>query len=279
MTINRFMKILIIGLFLGSHFSWANPNCSKKISVAFYEFGLLYHQDEGIDRAVIDELAQRSQCQFTMATLPRAQIWLELSSGQTMLSVSAIKTPERDIFAYFSVPYIRLKNMAVLPKAIAEKYPNFNAFLASPTLRWGVVASYRHGEVQDALINQLRAQSRVDEAKDSEQLFQWLRDGQIQGAFAQPTAYNFYFRRLQFNQQAVARDWAPSDRGVEARLVFSKKHFSAAEVQQWNNLLLAMRQDGTLQRILARYLPQSELKRSLIQESTADQANSENQAK
>lgn len=275
----RFMNILITGLLLSCGPSWAGPSCTKKISVAFYEFGLLYHQDEGIDRALIDELAQRSQCQFTMSTLPRAQIWLELSSGQTMLSVSAIKTPEREIFAYFSVPYIRLKNMAVLPKAIAEKYPNFNAFLANPTLRWGVVTSYRHGEAQDALINQLRAQSRVDEAKDSEQLFQWLRDGQIHGAFAQATAYNFYFRRLQFNQSAVARDWLPSDRGVEARLVFSKKHFSAADVQQWNTLLLSMRQDGSLQRILARYLPQSELKRSLSTELTADQANNENPAK
>jgi polar amino acid transport system substrate-binding protein len=262
------MRKFLIGalLLLSSHLALALPSCPKKISVAFYEFGLLFHQGDGIDRAIIDELAKRSRCDFQYSSQARANIWNGIQTGQIMLSVSAIKTPDRTEFAHFSTPYLRLKNVAILPRTIAERYPDPKAFLANPELRWGIVKSYRHGATQDALLAELRQQNRVLEANDSGELFQWLRDGKIHGLFAQATAYNFYFRQLQFSKLPVARDWAPQDRGVEARLVFSKKHFSEAEIKDWDQIIDAMQDDGTIERILNKYLPASEVKRSLISE-------------
>ncbi|WP_373974475.1 transporter substrate-binding domain-containing protein [Chitinibacter sp. SCUT-21] len=243
----------------------------KKISLAFYEFGLLYHQDVGIDRDLVDELIKRSRCQFELSNLPRAQIWNELSSGQLMMSVSAIKTPEREVFSLFSAPYLRLKNMAVMQKHIADQNPDAARFLANSNLRWGVVKSYKHGAEQDELIEKLRAQERVIEAKDSAELFQMLSENKIQGLFAQATAYNFYARQLSFDKPLVARDWAPVDRGVEARLVYSKKHFSEADMAAWDQIIYQMQADGTIQKIIARYLPTPEVKRTLI--PTVDQLN------
>lgn len=46
-------------------------------------------------------------------------------------------------------------------------------------------------------------------------------------------------------------------------LILSKKHFSAAEAEQWKNLIRTMNQDGSMQRILSHRLPNFEVKKTL----------------
>ncbi|QLG88521.1 transporter substrate-binding domain-containing protein [Chitinibacter bivalviorum] len=266
-------------LFFLANSAQALPSCPKEISVGFYEFGLLYHEGQGIDRQIIDELAKRTLCKFKSQALPRPQIWQLLDNGSLMMSVSAVKTTEREQFSLFSEPYLRLKNMAVLPRSIAELAPSPQAFLAQSNLRWGVVQSYRHGAQQDEFIAQLRSQHRVDEASDSQQLFEWIHQGKVQGIFAQSTAYNYYYRHLNFTPLPVARDWAKEDKGVDARLVFSKKHFTEADIEQWNLVLRAMRKDGTLAKILRQHLPEFEIPRLMDQTQTADRATQQKPAK
>ncbi|WP_410497633.1 substrate-binding periplasmic protein [Chitinibacter sp. S2-10] len=276
---NKILLNIPLALLLASPLSYALPRCPEKIDLAYYEFGLLFHDGKGIDKSIVDELARRSHCTFQTSVRPRAKIWQSIQDGTLMMSVSGIQTPERDQFAYFSVPYVNTKNMVVLSPAIAEKHSTFADFLANPALRFGAVKSFKHGEKQDQILDQLRTLNRVDEAQDSRQLLEWLRDGKIQGAFSEATSYTVYFRELKFKIRPAIRDWAPEDRGVPAGLIFSKRHFNEQDVAEWDLLLQAIRQDGTLARILGAYLPEFEIPRAMAVPRTADQGNSKKTAK
>ncbi|MBE9608088.1 substrate-binding periplasmic protein [Chitinilyticum piscinae] len=238
------------------------PDCPPApVSAGLYEYGMLYHDGRGIDKDVIEELVRRSGCKLELKVLPRAQIWQELAAGELMLTGSALRTPERERFALFSSPYTLSKNYAILPRQIASQLRNSAQFLANPQWRWGVVQSYKHGEHYDDFLATLRARGRVVDVADSEALFQLLGSGKVQGVLAQPVTYGFYLNRLPAPTDFVARDWDPQDRGLNGHLVFSKKHFSEADLRGWDYLLREMRHDGTLERIYRRYLPQAEARR------------------
>ena len=120
---------------------------------------------------------------------------------------------------------------------MVEVTPDAATFIAKPKLRWGAVKSYRHGDQQDQLLATLHAAARVDEAKDSQELFEWLKAGKVQAIFAQSVIYSFYLRQLNFGDKMAVRDWTPLEKPVHAHLVFSKKHFTEAEALAWSNLL------------------------------------------
>ncbi|WP_028451746.1 substrate-binding periplasmic protein [Chitinilyticum aquatile] len=258
------LPALIALLFVACLARAAGPACpATPVSVGLYEFGVQFHDGKGIDRDVIEELGRRSGCKLDIRVMPRAQIWQDLASGALMISVSALYTPERARVVLYSPAYTQTKNVVILPRQIGQQVSGPAAFIANPAWRWGVVRSYRHGDEQDALIATLRAQGRVDEAQNIEELFAWLASGKIQGLFAQPVAYALYLNEQPVPGDFVARDWMPADRGVTGHLVFSRKHFNEREVADWSLLLMQIRHDGTLEQIYRRYLPQAEARRLL----------------
>ncbi|WP_157670112.1 ABC transporter substrate-binding protein [Chitinibacter sp. GC72] len=277
--INKACTYIPLIILLYSSLLGAQPRCPQAISIGLHEFGLFFHKNKGIDADLVQELARRSRCEFNIQVLIRAQIWHELKNGSLMMSVSGLQAVDREQFVYFSEPYLIQKNMAVLPAAIAAQYPEPKDFLAAPKLRWGKVKSFLHGEQLEPFIRQLTNQQRIDEAQDSQQLFEWLRAGKVQGILAHPAAYTYYLRHIPFDHRPAIRDWAPADRGIAARLVFSKQHFSTQDIQAWNALLREIRDDGTLERILGRYLPDFEVQRILNHPLAAGQNKSPKSSK
>ena len=110
---------------------------------------------------------------------------------------------------------------------------------------------------------QLREQNRVIEAASVEQLFQLLKAGRIQGIFSQSPVYGYYLPKLGMSHDISIHDWAPQETSVPHGLILSKKHFSAAEAEQWKNLINTMNHDGTMLRILRQYLPSNDIQRSV----------------
>ncbi len=240
----------------------AAPQCPAVIKLAFYDNGLLYTAEKGIDQDVINELKRRTNCNFVSSVLPRARIWKDLETGDLSMSVSGIQNPTRDQFAWFA-HYMAIKNISLIQKDVSKTVHSFEDFLNNPSLQWGAVRAFKHGETQDQFLAQMREKNRVIEAANAGQLFELLKAGRIQGLFSQSPVYGYYIPKLGMRQHISTQDWAPLEKPVPHGLILSKKHFSAAEAEQWKNLINTMNQDGTMQRILSQHLPSFEIKRSI----------------
>ena len=82
----------------------AAPDCSRPLSLALHEHGLLYSSQtgEGIDKDIADELARRSGCTISVSLMPRARIWQLIESGGLDFSLSGISNEARLRFASFA---------------------------------------------------------------------------------------------------------------------------------------------------------------------------------
>lgn len=261
------LKYSLLALALFSATSKAADCGDTPIRLAFYEFGLLYSNGKGIDKDVIDELRIRTGCRFEFRVLPRARIWQELETGQLDMSVSGIQNPTRDRFAWFA-PYMALKNLAITTASADKPSATAEAFLAQPDYKWGAVRGFRHGEMADRFLTEMRHQNRVIEGSDAAQIFAMLKSGRVQGIFAQSPVYRQYLEQQMLTSQFELHDWAPNENPVPHALILAKNRFSAKQAEEWRKLTDDLVRDGTMLRILRHYLPADEASAQMLSPKT-----------
>ncbi len=242
-------------------------DCGKEpIRMALYETGSFYFiengQARGSDKDIFEELVKRSGCRFDTKVIVRARIWADLASGDLDMSVSGIQTPERDKFAWFA-PYLTMKNYAIVDVDVARKVRQSSDFLAQPTLQFGVVRAFKHGDHQDRWLETLRAAGRVQESPDVETLFRKLKERRVDAIFSQPPTYRKKIADLGMESRIQAQDWTPGEKGVPHGLILAKSRFNEKDAEQWRALIETMRKDGTLKKIFSRYLAEDEAARIL----------------
>lgn len=255
--------LVILILLLGTvcRTVYALPLCpSKPISVAFYHNGLFYHDGKGLDVDVINELQKRSQCQFNTSVMPRARIWNEIAAGRLAMSLSGIKTPARDMVVWFTPAYIFQKNYALLSPTVLKDRRTMDAFLRDPDYCWGVVRSFLHGGSLDRFIVTLRRQHRVSELPDGEAVARMLKAKWIAGMFAKPMVYRQLYAQhiLSEEDHIVIVDWGEYAPLVPGSVILSKKMFSETEAKAWGALIEQMNHDGTMKRLIGKYLNKEE---------------------
>jgi polar amino acid transport system substrate-binding protein len=236
------------------------PDCSRPLSLALHEHGLLYaaQTGEGIDKDIAEEMARRSGCRITLTVLPRARIWQLIESGALDLSLSGISTAERDRFAafawYVSNKYYLLVRRDAQAASVGE-------FRRKRGLRIGLIRSFRYGDEANQFVAGLEEQQRVTYAGSLEPLYTILMDGGIEAMIIEP----FDFPMIAGAQlKAQTRILEFGDPAVPHGLVMSRKSLSPAQQQAWRELILAMRADGTIRRIFEKYFP-ADLARQMTQ--------------
>ena len=151
-----------------------------------------------------------------------------------------------------------VKNYALVQKNVATQVKQAEDFLGNKSLQFGVVRAFKHGEMQDHWLDQLRQQQRVQESADVETVFRKLKEQRVDAMFSQPPAYRRNIAELGMQNDVVVQDWTPGEKGVPLGLIMSRRRFSDADVARWQALLNAMRADGTLKQIFTKYLPPDE---------------------
>jgi polar amino acid transport system substrate-binding protein len=261
--------LLGLGLVLSSAWVHAGPvQCGQTpIRLAFYDFGLFYFEDAdkraaGIDKDLVDELIARTGCKFETQLMSRARIWADLANGSLDMSVSGIQNAERDQFAWF-VPYLTMKNYAVVHGNVGKTVHAADDFLVSRSLKFGVVRSFKHGVQQDQWLETLRAQGRVEESPDAVTIFRKLKDHRVDAVFSQPAVYRKLIQELGMGNTVQVQDWTPKEKGVPHALILAKQRFSQEDSVQWGAVIRSLRDTGTLKALYGRYLPPVEVGRML----------------
>ena len=241
--------IFLLALCLLGPAQAAGPDCSRTLTLALHDHGLLYSAsaDTGIDKDFSDELVRRSGCKVTVSVLPRARIWQLIESGALDFSLSGITNAERERFAafawYFSNKYYLLVRRDAQVKDVA-------GFERDAALQLGVIRSFRYSETANRLVDKLHAANRVSQAAGLAPLYQTLMANQIQGMVIEP----FDYPALEQQQiREISSIVEFNDPSVLHGLIMSKKSLPAAEQQKWRALVDGMRADGTVRRIFEKY--------------------------
>ncbi len=248
-TIGRYLGCLLLLLCtLGSAVA-AGPDCSRPLTLALHEHGLLYSAETntGIDKDFADELIRRSGCKVKVNVMPRARIWQLIESGALDFSLSGIADAERNRFAsfawYLSNKYYLLVRKDANVKSLADVE-------RSDRFQLGVIRSFRYSESANRLVDKLDAASRVSQANGLAPLYQTLLRNRIQGMIIEPFDTPVLVEKklrvltnlIEFNDPAVPHG-----------LIMSRKSLTTVEQKKWRDLVNAMRSDGTVHRIFEKY--------------------------
>jgi len=227
-----------------------------------YRFYLEDGQEKGMNKEIMDEIRQRTGCTFIVQEMPFARITADLASGELDMTLSGIRSPERDK-TLWCAPSIAAKNFAVIGPSARSAVHSPDDFLNNKSLQFGVVRGYTHGRELDAWLEKMRQTGRVEESANVDVLFEKMKHGRIDGFFSFPFVYRKNLRDLGMEAAVSVQDWAPGDKGIIGCTMLSKLRFSEAEAQRWSALVRQMRADGTLKRIFTRYVSAAEAERML----------------
>jgi polar amino acid transport system substrate-binding protein len=225
------------------------PDCSRPLSLALHDHGLLYSAQtgEGIDKDVADELIRRSGCKVSVTVMPRARIWQLIESGGLDFGTSGITNEARDRYAafawYFSNKYYLLLRKDAGVRRLAD-------FERGAALRLGVIRSFRYSPSANRLVDALDAERRVSYATSLDPLYEILLDNRVQGMIIEPFDYPA-LESGRLREQTLILEF--DDPPVPHGLIMSRKSLSPAQQQAWRALLDGMRNDGTVQRIFGKY--------------------------
>lgn len=254
------MALLAAGVCLPAR---AAPVCPERpIVVGLYEFGHFFTAGAGLDKDLAEGLRQRSGCQFSLKVMQRRAIWPALQSGAVDMTFSAAPTPERLLFAW-SEPYIWLRNLVILRKEVAPGVRSMAEFIATPELRLGFGRGYAAGPVFEEFVGQLRNIGRVEDVDDGDRLYAMFKAGRFQAMLAPKMVYSRYLKDEIMADAVRIEDWSGNRSRGPASVMLSKKRFSAEEAKRWSELMKAIRADGTLQRLIERYVDAEEATRML----------------
>lgn len=248
MISGRFIRLWIVFGFVGTAVA-AGPDCSRPLTLALHDHGLLYSADtdSGIDKDVADELIQRSGCKVTVSLMARARIWQLIESGALDFSLSGITNAERDKFAAFAWYFSNKYYLLVRKDTGVRKHADF---VLNDKLRLGVIRSFRYSESANRLVDQLQASNRINQAGGLAPLYQALMLNHIQGMIIEPFDYPTLEEKKIRDISAIIEFNDPS---IPHGLIMSKKALPPAEQEKWRAVINGMRTDGTMRRIFEKY--------------------------
>lgn len=231
----------------------------KNITVALYNSGFLYDDQtkNGIDKDILAEISKRLNIKFDIKVIPRARTYTMLEEGTLPMSVSSVATPERLKYSYY-VPYFSQKNYFLIQDKLQIK--SEEELLSHTELKVGIVRGYYYGEHYRLLTEKLKEKRMIVEVKDTQELYDALKNGWIQAAINIPSSYLFYFKAMDIRNIMVL-DWAPEEEPLVRQLALSRLYFAESDVKMFSKCIDEMKKDGTLYNIYKKYLPEDEAKR------------------
>ncbi len=124
-------------------------------------------QPAGVDIDLMRRIGEQAGCAVAFRELPWTRILLELQAGRIDATTSVQHTPERDGFAYFSVPYRKGELALFTRRGEASALP-INDFedWAGTGKRLGVILGYSYGPSVDPVLASPEVVALTDVAPD-----------------------------------------------------------------------------------------------------------------
>lgn len=208
----------------------------------------------GISADITSEVLRRMDCTPRWVEMPWARALIELEAGRLDVLPGALRKPEREVYALFSVPYNNAPNRLYLSRRAATRaLPASIEQLLASDLRLGVQIGVAYGGGFDALLASPGFATRLEKTGARKQLWLMLDAGRIDGVIADEFTAPRELKEIGLTDQVVATEIAFTHE--PALIAFSKRTVSAEFVALFNRHFKAMLHDGSYVEILERHLP------------------------
>ncbi|MEJ6002107.1 substrate-binding periplasmic protein [Paucibacter soli] len=207
----------------------------------------------GVQLDINVEALRRMDCSVKLVEMPFARALLELEHGELDVLAGAFRRPEREAYAWFSAPVLHSRNTLYIRRAEAARWP-FKTLLelrGSP-FRLGAQIGVVYGPDYATLMQDPAYARGVSKVSSRHALWQMLERGRIDGVIADELTAEFELAQLKLTDKLLKTQVQVSDE--PAPTAFSMRSTDPAFVERYNSTIEAMRRDGTLQRIVQRYL-------------------------
>jgi len=236
----------------------AQEACQVKIAWESWEpfqFQDANRKYTGIDIDMVSAILEKMRCQCSFIEATWARAILEIQHGRIHLLMGATKTPEREEFAYFSMPYRQESFALFVRKGESAKYQfaSLKDMLSVP-FRLGVTRGYYYGEEYAKLSATPEFQAILDEMTNDNLHYAKLVAHRIDGFLAEPMVSMLELRKKGLSDQVEVHPLRLFSSDIS--VMFSKQLVTPEFVQTFNRYLAELQANGIFEAILKKYQAQ-----------------------
>jgi polar amino acid transport system substrate-binding protein len=208
----------------------------------------------GLNVEVLQEALSRIGCKARWVELPWARALIALEGGQLDMLPGALKTPERQKFAYFSRAINRSPNVLFMVQSAQGKYPVRKlADLIGTDFRLGIQLGVAYGVEYEALQSNPDFVARLNAVTLRRNAWNMMALGRLDGMIADETTGLVELQQLDLLKTVVKTGLVVS--GQPAHVAISQRTSSPDFVQSLDRALGNMFDDGSFRRLRERYVP------------------------
>jgi polar amino acid transport system substrate-binding protein len=209
-------------------------------------------QLSGVIPDEVNETMARLGCKVRWVDMPWARALVELKAGRLDMLPGALRTPERESYAWFALPGPRSDNILFMSAAAHATY-RFTRLrdLRGSGFRLGAQISVNYGRDYDELMSDPAFASTVQLAPNRRVLWLMLQAGRIDGVIADEHVGPTEIAQLGLQDKVKPTTVVLPDPGTS--VAFSRATITQDFVDRYNQALVSMHRDGSLTKIERRY--------------------------
>jgi len=217
-----------------------------------YSMRLPDGQISGLTVALAQAVLGRLGCKVELLELPFARALADLQAGQLDMIDGVFVLPERQAYAYFSIPSQRARNVVFVRAADLPRVNTLElADLHQDGWQFGVQVGVAYGPAFAALLKDPGFQSKLQRVPRRSSLWQMLVRERVDVVMADELTGAHEIAAAGLAGQIVPTRVVVSEDPVA--MAFSKATTDPAFVSRYNQVLQAMRRDGSYQALMQRY--------------------------
>ena len=265
---NKRKRIFVIAaVWFGCSAAQAGPVCPPVTRVGLSDLGYTAFREDGkiggISVEVVNEIARRTGCKFEFVWYPRQRLFVELEAGRIDMTMGALRTPERDVYARY-LPYAYLQYDLILNEPAGQHYSGLADFVARGTGRLNVTRGMNYDTAVETQLALLASAGRLEVVNDFETVFGKMEMGRADGTLATPPIYTRYLRSGALRDRASViplPEATPRFTGV----YLSKKTMPTAVRQRYAAALKTMVTEQVVPGLYGKYFDDATVKRTFRQ--------------
>ena len=210
-------------------------------------------QPAGVDIGIMRKIGEQAGCTVAFRELPWTRILLELQAGRIDATTSVQHTPERDDFAYFSVPY-RNGQLALFTRrgnGSALRIDGIDEW-AGTGKRLGVILGYSYGPQVDQALARPEVHALIDVAPDYATAIRMLVSERTDAFLSEDVNVMAGEAAALGVADAVERHpaYVPA---TEYHVMFSRESVSPDVVSAADRVIDQMKRSGEIDELIAHY--------------------------
>jgi polar amino acid transport system substrate-binding protein len=246
-----FRKFLFINILLLSSHSYSQQQTLSVGWELWYPYQ--YYNDKqklsGLDFEIFNAIIAQTRYAVNYTELPWKRHLHYIKTGEMDIAMGSSRTPEREDYAHFSLPYRKETVKLYVKNGQANKIQitKLEELISSPYMI-GVEGGYYYGKQYQELINRNEFQSHINEVIDIEENVQLLLKGHIDGFLVDPVTMNAFVKKYKMQGEFEQHEMDIYSDNIS--IMISKKNMNKDLPSKIDAAILHLKQSGKLDKII-----------------------------